>query len=128
MLVSPFWKQYDQVLIGLLIALLAFTYFVLILKSFSAADFSAFGSIEGIQQLFRNPFALTAGWIHYLAFDLFVGIWIKKNADYHGIHHLLVLPCLFFTFMLGPVGLLLYLFIRWIKTGTYWNENHLSID
>ena len=55
---------------------------------------------------------LLAGWIHYLCFDLFIGSWEVRDSEQRGISHWLVLPCLFFTFMLGPVGLLLYFTIR----------------
>jgi hypothetical protein len=56
----------------------------------------------------------TIGWIHYLAFDLFVGIWIARNADQHKIARWLQVPILFFTLMAGPIGLLLYLLLRQI--------------
>ena len=56
------------------------------------------------------------GWIHYLAFDLFVGAWEVRDAQARGIHHLLVIPCLFLTLMAGPGGLLLYWAIRIVHT------------
>ena len=71
-----------------------------------------FGSLAGVSQLFQNPRALLAGWIHYLAFDLFVGSWEVRDAQRVGLHHLLVVPCLVLTFLLGPVGLLLYFALR----------------
>ena len=74
--------------------------------------------------LFTNPALVTAGWVHYLAFDLMTGIWIKRNSLKYGIPHLLVIPCLLLTFMLGPVGLLLYLLIRSLKTKHYFAENY----
>ncbi|TFU01116.1 DUF4281 domain-containing protein [Polymorphobacter arshaanensis] len=73
---------------------------------------AGFGSLEGVSLLFSARGALLAGWVHYLAFDLFVGSWEVENAGAHGIAHWLVLPCLFFTLMAGPVGLLLYLLLR----------------
>lgn len=71
-----------------------------------------FGSLEQIGGLFENSWTLLAGWVHYLAFDLFVGAWEVKDAQNRGISHWLVIPCLFFTFMLGPVGFLLYVSLR----------------
>jgi hypothetical protein len=71
-----------------------------------------FGSLEGVSRIFQNRRALLAGWIHYLAFDLFVGAWEVRDAQRTGIHHLLVVPCLALTFLLGPVGLLLYFVLR----------------
>lgn len=55
---------------------------------------------------------LLAGWVHYLAFDLFIGSWEVRDAQRHGLSHLLVVPCLALTFLFGPVGLLLYLGLR----------------
>ncbi|MDP9230613.1 MAG: ABA4-like family protein, partial [Bacteroidota bacterium] len=91
---------------------------------FNPADEKSFGSLAGVMALFQNPRLLVAGWVHYLAFDLLTGVFIKNNSLKHGISHWLVIPCLFFTFMLGPVGLLLYMIIRWIVTKYYFAENY----
>jgi hypothetical protein len=61
---------------------------------------------------FENHWLLLAGWVHYLAFDLFIGAWQVRDSKALGISHLLVLPCLVLTFLFGPVGLLLYFLIR----------------
>jgi hypothetical protein len=60
-----------------------------------------------------NRWALLAGWTHYLAFDLFIGGWEVRDAQRRGIPHLLIVPALVLTFLLGPAGLLFYLAIRW---------------
>lgn len=78
-------------------------------------DSGGFGSIGEVARLFMNPWLLLAGWIHYLAFDLFVGAWEVRDAARLRIPHLVVVPCLVFTFLVGPVGLLMYFGIRaWI--------------
>jgi hypothetical protein len=59
---------------------------------------------------------LLAGWVHYLFFDLFVGSFEVRDAQRHAISHVILLPCLLFTFMLGPIGFLLYLVVRAVKT------------
>lgn len=71
-----------------------------------------FGSLADVSLIFQNNWVLLAGWIHYLAFDLFVGSWEVRDARRVGIHHLLVVPCLILTFLFGPVGLLLYFILR----------------
>ena len=73
------------------------------------ADFT---TLAGVMALFDSPGGATIGWIHYLAFDLIVGIWIARNADAHKISRWLQAPILFFTLMAGPIGLLLYLLLR----------------
>jgi heme A synthase len=121
---SPFFQEVDKLLIGIFITLLAIVYTWLILTSFNSDDMKNFGSLDGVMNLFQNKTLVTAGWVHYLAFDLMVGIWIKRNSMKYGISHWLIIPCLLFTFMLGPVGLLLYLLIRFIKTRRYFSSNY----
>jgi hypothetical protein len=55
---------------------------------------------------------LVAGWIHYLAFDLFVGTWIASEADRLGWNRVVQAPILIATFMFGPIGLLLFFIMR----------------
>lgn len=71
-----------------------------------------FSSIEGVRQIFSSDAGVTIGWIHYLAFDLFVGLWIARDADAKGFSRLVQAPILVATLMAGPLGLLLWLAIR----------------
>ena len=71
-----------------------------------------FSTLQGVADLFSNPWLLLAGWIHYLAFDLLIGAWEVRDAQRRGIPHLFVVPCLALTFMLGPAGWLLYRAVR----------------
>ena len=71
-----------------------------------------FGSIEGVRGIFASDGGVTVGWIHYLAFDLFVGLWIARDADAKGFSRLVQAPVLLATFMAGPLGLLVWLGIR----------------
>ncbi len=76
-----------------------------------------YDSIAAVQRLMAVPGLLTAGWLHYLAFDLFVGAWIAERAGVLGLPHLLVLPLLALTFMFGPAGLLAFAVLRlfWLR-------------
>ncbi|MEM7000747.1 MAG: ABA4-like family protein [Pseudomonadota bacterium] len=78
----------------------------------SAPAGGGFDSLAGVKTLFTVDHLLLAGWIHYLAFDLFVGAWEVRDAQRRGIHHLLVLPCMAATLIAGPGGLLLYWLVR----------------
>lgn len=71
-----------------------------------------FGSIEGIRSIFASDGGVTIGWIHYLAFDLFVGLWIARDADAKGFSRIVQAPVLLATFLAGPLGLLIWLAIR----------------
>lgn len=70
-----------------------------------------FDSLARVRQLFDQPGLLAAGWLHYLAFDLFVGTWITKRAGQLGLHHAWVIPCLLLTFLFGPAGLLCFVLL-----------------
>lgn len=116
LILVPDWKYTKGVVQGGLISiLLGFLYLYLIVFYFGNAD-GGFDSLENVMLLFGNKHAVLAGWVHYLAFDLWVGSWEAGDAVKRGISRWLVLPCLLLTFMFGPVGLLLYLFIRSIHT------------
>lgn len=98
---------------GMLVpALLAVAYILLIGASFGETPGGGFGSIAQIRALFANDHALTAGWFHYLAFDLFVGSWIVRDGLSRGVPRLGLLLCLPLTLMFGPAGLLLYFGLR----------------
>lgn len=99
------------VLTGTVPLLLSAAYLVIIVMFFGTSE-GSFSSLAGVMQLFTNPWTVLAGWLHYLAFDLFVGAWEVRDAEKNGVPHLLVIPCLFFTFMLGPIGYLMYVAIR----------------
>lgn len=71
-----------------------------------------FNTIEGVQTLFGAKGGLTLGWVHYLAFDLFVGIWIARDADAKDFSRIVQAPILLATFLAGPTGLFLWLLIR----------------
>jgi hypothetical protein len=119
----PWWTNSDQFIIGIIIVLFGIVYAYLLFSAFDLADLSKFGSLQGVMELFRDPVMVAAGWIHYLAFDLLAGLFIRKNAWKHGLSHWLVIPCLLLTFLFGPLGLLLYLAIRTIAAKRYFTDN-----
>ena len=91
-------------------------YVVLLAVTLGRSD-GGFSSLGGVRALFDDPWALLAGWTHYLAFDLFMGGWEVRDAQRRGIPHLLIVPALVLTFLFGPAGLLLYLTVRWFAPG-----------
>ena len=95
-------------------SLLAVVYVALVATTLPSSE-GGFSSLAGVRMLFANPWALLAGWTHYLAFDLFIGGWELRDAQQRGVPHLLVVPALILTFLLGPAGLLVYLAIRSVR-------------
>jgi hypothetical protein len=73
-------------------------------------------SYQGIVEAFRNPNLVFIGWMHYVAFDCLVGRMILLDSIELGatvtFHILAMLPCLFLTLMLGPIGFLVYMILR----------------
>ena len=88
-----------------------YLYFLSQTKGLFSADFSSLG---GILDLFKNSTeeSAAAGWIHYLAFDYFVGCWIVNHSIKKGIPYIIFIIPLIFTLFAGPFGLLLFLILR----------------
>nr|WP_287935619.1 ABA4-like family protein [Algoriphagus sp.] len=99
-------------LFSIVFPLMAFLYLFFILRGIGGESRGGVDSLANVKLLFSVDEAVLAGWIHYLVFDLFVGMWISQDADKKGVHRWMLLPCLLLTFMLGPAGLLLYFLIR----------------
>ncbi len=93
---------------------LFYIYFIFISGGLAGADFS---NLEGILSLFKNatPESAAAGWLHYLAFDFWVATWIIRHSQRHQIKHLFIIFPLFFTFILGPVGILIYSLVYFVN-------------
>ncbi len=114
--VFPGRKLVTDTVSGIVIpALLAVAYTGLVAAYFAGSE-GGFSSLAAVRQLFQSDALLLAGWLHYLAFDLFVGAWEVRTARAEGIPHLLVIPCLALTFLFGPLGLLAFLIIRLART------------
>jgi hypothetical protein len=98
---KPFWR--DSVAgqvwpVGLSIAYTALIVF------FWAKAKGGFDTLANVQMLFTSPWAALAGWIHYLAFDLFVGAHISKRVMEEGLPRLTLVALLPLTFLFGPMG------------------------
>jgi hypothetical protein len=112
----PRWRA-TQALTAVVIPLaIAVVYLALIVRYLPGSS-GGFGSLTDVAALFSEPGLLLAGWVHYLAFDLFIGSWEVRDAARLKLPHLLVIPCLLLTFMLGPIGLLAYFGLRLVRTG-----------
>ena len=112
LLLAPRWRWTMRLVhAGMIPGLLAAAYTILIVVKFGEAD-GGFGSLAELMKLFRSEWAVLTGWIHYLAFDLFVGAWESRDSQRAGIAHWKIVPCLLLTFLLGPIGLLGYLLLR----------------
>ena len=101
---------------GVILPLSIAVVYAVLLAAHGGESKGSFGTLAGVTALFSNQWLLLAGWIHYLAFDLFIGAWQVRDAQANAIPHLLIIPCLLLTFLFGPVGLLPYFAIRAART------------
>ena len=94
--------------------LLSVAYAGLILAFWTSGE-GGFDSLDNVARLFETRELLLAGWLHYLAFDLFVGAWIVRTARSASVPFWMVVPCLPVTFLFGPAGYLAFATIRFAR-------------
>jgi hypothetical protein len=104
---------------GVLLPLVFAVLYVSLLAANWGETSGGFSTLSAVAALFSNRWLLLAGWIHYLAFDLFIGSWQVRDARSNDIPHLAVIPCLILTFLFGPAGLLVYFVIRRLRSRSY---------
>ena len=117
LILLPRWPALLAALLYLGVGLLCLVYASILVGLLSgylpgSEQGGGFSSIEGVRALFGSDAGLTLGWTHYLAFDLFVGIWIARDGDMKDISRFIQAPILLATFFVGPVGLGLWLLLR----------------
>ncbi len=116
LIVAPRWSWTRRLVHGPVVVLLLTPIYAYMLFGYAPApEGMAFSTLYGVMIGFSAPQIVVAGWIHYLIFDLFIGAWETRDAQRRGVPHLLVVPCLIVTLMIGPVGLLLYVLVRFFS-------------
>jgi len=116
LVVAPRWTWTQRLVHGPVVVLLLAPIYAYMLFGYGPApEGSSFGSLYGVMVMFSAPHIVVAGWIHYLIFDLFVGAWETRDALRRGVPHALLIPCLLTTLIVGPLGLLLYVLVRFFS-------------
>jgi Domain of unknown function (DUF4281) len=116
LILSPLSPRWSDRVAGFAVPLLLSTgYVALVLVHWAGAQ-GGFSTLADVMTLFTFPGVALAGWVHYLAFDLFVGAWIARTARVEAIPFALVLPCLVLTFLFGPAGFLAFSILRFALT------------
>lgn len=90
---------------------LGLAYTALLASAWGSSE-GGFSTLGGVRFLFQSDRLLLAGWVHYLAFDLFVGAWIARTAIETGLNRALLVPILPLTFLFGPVGFVTFAVVR----------------
>jgi len=109
------WAHWRVAGIGIPV-LLALLY-VALLAVHAPGSEGGFSTLAGVRALFARDGVLLAGWVHYLAFDLFIGAWMCRRATAEGLAWWQLYPALPLTFLAGPAGLLVFLALRATRRG-----------
>jgi len=75
-------------------------------------SFELYNGLNGLYSMFSNESFLLIFWIHFLAISLFIGAWISRDSQKYMVPKFFVTISLILTYFTGPVGLLIYWFIR----------------
>ncbi len=108
LLLSPVLPRLAQMYAGLVVPLLLSVAYAGLVMAFWTSAEGSFSTLPDVMKLFTKPEVALAGWVHYLAFDLFVGAWEVRTARKDHVPFLLVVPCLALTFLFGPAGFLAF--------------------
>lgn len=119
----PNWQYTGDFVLYVSFILLAFLYIFLLQKNLRTkpaahhaenqkTDKPGFSNLRGVLALLKNPIGALAAWVHILAFDLMMGLYIHHEGAAANISHWYLLPCYFFTLMLGPIGVLMFLGLK----------------
>lgn len=114
LILLPTWSQGPRLVLGVSVVLLCVLYGVSLFQALTSRGERSMGkpgffTLRGVLALFSNPKAVLAAWIHILAFDLMVALYIQQQGAAQGIGHLWLVPCYLMAMMFGPLGLLLFL-------------------
>ena len=112
LLASPLIPRWSDRISGYIIPLLLSVGYLALILTFPSKGEGGFGSLAEVTDLFSNPNAMLAGWVHFLAFDLLIGAWICRTARRDGVSFWLVAPFLPLTFFFDPAGFLIFVTVR----------------
>ena len=74
--------------------------------------FELYSGLDGLYSMFANEILLLIFWLHFLAISLFAGAWIVRDSRRYLIPKIITIPSLILTYFSGPLGLVIYWFIR----------------
>ena len=74
-------------------------------------NFSLYLGLKELSRLFEDHLYIMIFWTHFIAINLFIGGWIVKDSQKFSINKVLMAVPLIVTYLIGPIGLFLYLII-----------------
>jgi len=118
LLVSPLIPKWSDWIAGRILPIILSLGYVILLGIPSSSNAGGFGTLADVMVLFSFEEAALAGWVHFLAFDLFIGAWVCRTARAEGVSFWLFAPCLPVVFLFGPAGFLIFQVIRAVRKRT----------
>ena len=109
-----FTNFFAQSIIAPLLLALGYLYlsYSLYLEKNIFDGFELYSGLDGLYSMFSNEILLLVFWLHFLAISLFAGAWIVRDARKYFIPKIILIPSLILTYFSGPVGLVIYWFLR----------------
>ena len=124
--VIPFWlllilmpnhnitKFFSHSIIAPLLLAIAYIFVAqqIILENNIFEGFKLYMGLDELEEIYSNESLLLIFWLHFLAISLFAGAWIARDSERHVVPKALSAPCILITYFAGPLGILIYWFIR----------------
>ena len=109
-----FTNFFAQSIIAPLLLALGYLYlsYSLYLEKNIFDGFELYSGLDGLYSMFSNEILLLIFWLHFLAISLFAGAWIVRDARKYFMPKIITIPSLILTYFSGPIGLVVYWFIR----------------
>ena len=86
--------------------------YIIYLEGNILGGFELYGGLNELYSMFANEAFLLTFWLHFLAISLFTGSWIARDSKKYFIPKIITIPSLILTYFTGPVGLIIYWFVR----------------
>ena len=118
LLFSPLIPNWADRIAGIALPIVLSLGYVILLVIPASESGGGFGALADVMVLFSYEQAALAGWVHFLAFDLFIGAWVCRTVRAEGVSFWLIAPCLPVIFLFGPAGLLAFQVIRAVRSRT----------
>ena len=126
LMLAPRWRG-TRVVAGaaLVPLLLTLAYAAAMLKA-TWPEGAGGATLPAAMRLFDEPWGFVACWAHYVVGDLFAGLWVARDARRHRLPHLPLVPILFATLWMMPLGLGAYLLYRAVLRRTWSLDESLA--
>ena len=79
---------------------------------FFIESFNLYQGLDNLYTIFSNEIFLLIFWLHFLALNIFLGSWLSRDAIKYNIPRGTVFVPIVLVYFAGPLGLVLYWFIR----------------